>query len=187
MMKIANPHDRFFKDVFRRPEAARDFVRHYLPEDVAALVDIDSMVVCKDSFVDAGLREFFADLLYIADLITGGDAGIYLLFEHKSASERMVVFQLLRYMVRIWEQSLKQNEIPPLLPIIPIVVYHGKTGWKAKTTFRSFIEAPEAVESSEFRIRSLRSEEIPGRRNQRRSVAENIATADEAHIRQRFA
>jgi predicted transposase YdaD len=48
--EISNPHDRFFKDVLSRREAARDFVLYYLPADVAALLDVESLVVSKDSF-----------------------------------------------------------------------------------------------------------------------------------------
>jgi hypothetical protein len=28
-----HPHDSFFKELFSRPEAAEDFVRHYLPPE----------------------------------------------------------------------------------------------------------------------------------------------------------
>lgn len=54
MTEISNPHDRFFKDVLSRREAAQDFVLYYLPADVAALLDIESLVVSKDTFVDKG-------------------------------------------------------------------------------------------------------------------------------------
>lgn len=36
---LTNPHDRFFKDLFSRREAAQDFLRHYLPPEVSALLD----------------------------------------------------------------------------------------------------------------------------------------------------
>lgn len=32
--QIVNPHDRFFKQVLSRREAANDFLRHYLPAKV---------------------------------------------------------------------------------------------------------------------------------------------------------
>ena len=64
MTEISNPHDRFFKDVLSRREAARDFVLYYLPADLAALLDVESLVVSKDSFVDKDLREHFSDIIY---------------------------------------------------------------------------------------------------------------------------
>jgi len=48
MTEISNPHDRFFKDVLSRREAARDFVLYYLPADMAALLDVDSLEQFKE-------------------------------------------------------------------------------------------------------------------------------------------
>ncbi|MCP5019793.1 MAG: Rpn family recombination-promoting nuclease/putative transposase, partial [Ketobacter sp.] len=28
---LTNPHDKFFKNIFSRQDAARDFLQHYLP------------------------------------------------------------------------------------------------------------------------------------------------------------
>ncbi len=36
MADILSPHDRFFRDLFARPDAAREFVRHYIPSEVTA-------------------------------------------------------------------------------------------------------------------------------------------------------
>ena len=136
MTEISNPHDRFFKDVLSRREAARDFVLYYLPADLAALLDVESLVVSKDSFVDKDLREHFSDILYQVDLKQGDSAYIYLLFEHKSYSDPLIALHLLRYMLRIWEQGVKQGKARPFSPIIPIVVYHGKSKWKTSKRAR---------------------------------------------------
>ena len=45
---------------------------------------------------------------------------VYILFEHKSYADRLTSFQLLRYLVRIWERMLRQGE--PLAPVIPLVL-----------------------------------------------------------------
>lgn len=60
---LSNPHDRFFKDLFSRQEAARDFLQHYLPTDIVPLLDLDSLDIRKDSFIDPDLQEHFSDLL----------------------------------------------------------------------------------------------------------------------------
>jgi predicted transposase YdaD len=52
MVQLGNPHDRFFKEVFARPEVARDFLINYLPEPVAALIEPASLQLRKDSFID---------------------------------------------------------------------------------------------------------------------------------------
>jgi predicted transposase/invertase (TIGR01784 family) len=98
-----HPHDAFFKHLFTRPEAAEDFVRHYLPAEVTALLEPGSLTICKDSFVDEALVEHYSGLLYRVNLKTGDETYLYVLFEHKSAPEPRVALDLLRYLVRIWD------------------------------------------------------------------------------------
>jgi len=142
--EIVNIHDRFFKQVLSQQEAAGDFLRHYLPPEVVASFDLSSLEMSKDSFVDESLRTYFSDLLYKVKMQGEGDAYIYVLFEHKSYPEGLIAFHLLRYMVKVWEQSLKQRE--QLAPIVPVVVYHGRVKWKVGLNFACLFDVPEAFE-----------------------------------------
>lgn len=142
MTDLANPHDRFFKEVFSRPETAADFLANYLPPDVVAALEISEPELVKESFIDKDLQEHFSDLLYRVRLIGGDDAFAYLLFEHKSWSYELTAFQLLRYEVRIWEQKLREKS--KRLPlIIPIVLHHGRSRWQASLTFEWLIEGAD--------------------------------------------
>ncbi len=143
METIANPHDRFFKQLFSRQEAARDFMRYYLPAEVAESLDLDSLALRKDSFIDGDLQEHFSDLLYEVDLRSGGGAYIYVLFEHKSYPERLIAFHLLRYMVKAWEQALKERL--ELVPILPVVVYHGASPWRVSPYLSDLVKTPETL------------------------------------------
>lgn len=146
MADITNPHDRFFKEVLSREEAARDFILHYLPADIVALLDIDSLETRKDSFVDKDLKEHFSDLLCAVNLKGEGSAYVYMLFEHKSFSDPLISLHLLRYMVRIWEHALKQGEARPLPPIIPVVIYHGRVQWRVGLEFCNLFNLPGELE-----------------------------------------
>ncbi len=106
--KVANPHDRFFKEVFSRKNTAVDFLANHLPSEVLQTLDLGTMEIRKDSFIDEELRESFSDLLYEVKL-ADSRAYIYVLFEHKSFSDRFTAFQLLKYMIRIWELHLRQS------------------------------------------------------------------------------
>ena len=86
-----------FKLSFGQPEAAAELVRHYLPTEVVAHIDLTSLERRAGSFVDEELRGQQGDLLFRARLREGGEAQIYLLLEHKSYRDRLVAFQLLRY------------------------------------------------------------------------------------------
>jgi predicted transposase/invertase (TIGR01784 family) len=140
---LTNAHDLFFKDIFSRREAAQSFLQNYLPQEVAALLDLSTLEISKDSFIDTELQEHFSDLLYKVALHEGKETHIYVLFEHKSYSDNLIAFQLLRYMVRIWEQSLKQKQ--SLLPILPLVIYHGRSRWRIPLEFESLLEVPEVL------------------------------------------
>jgi len=145
MTEISNPHDKFFKEVFSRREVALDFLRNYLPNDVFSCLDEESIYLRKDSFVDKELGAYFSDLLYQASLKDGTDSYVYVLFEHKSYPEPMIAFHLLRYMVKIWEQDLKQGLSGSLSPIIPIVIYHGTARWNIDERLSSLLKCPEEL------------------------------------------
>ncbi len=145
MADIANPHDKFFKEVLSRQEVARDFILYYLPSDIVGLFDIESLEIRKDSFIDKELKEHFSDILYSVDTKGGGSSYVYVLFEHKSYPERLISLHLLRYMARIWEEAVKRGETRPLSPIIPVVVYHGRAKWKVGLEFQDLFDLPEAL------------------------------------------
>ena len=144
MSEIINPHDRFFKDLLARPAVAADFLAAYLPPEVAGALDLTAPELVKDSFVDAELRQHFSDLLYRVRLRRGADAYVYVLFEHKSAPDEWVAFQVLRYLVRIWEQVLRETG-GKLPPVVPLVLYHGPTRWHVARHFTALVEWGEAA------------------------------------------
>ena len=144
--ELRNPHDRFFKELWSRIAVGQDFLRAYLPADLTALLDLDTLELTKDSFADNSLRTHYSDLLYQVKRQDGGDGFVYLLLEHKRTPERLTAFQLLRYVVRIWERVLAQ--VPgkiSLPPIIPVVVYHGDTPWPHGQTLQAALTFPEAL------------------------------------------
>jgi predicted transposase YdaD len=68
---------------------------------------------------------------------------VYFLFEHKSQSDRLTAFQLLSYIVRIWEKRLRDGL--DLCPIIPLVVYHGERPWSAARGLQELLNAPSSL------------------------------------------
>ena len=137
--ELPNPHDRFFKEVFSRPEIAADFLANYLPGSVTGVLDLTNPELVKGSFVDAELRQHFSDLLYRVRLRAGPEAFVYLLFEHKSAPDDRVAFQLLRYLLRIWE-PIARRHMAKLPPIFPLVLYHGRSKWTIARNFGATID-----------------------------------------------
>lgn len=144
MPDLQNPHDHFFKALFSQREAAQDFLKNYLPADLIRLFDLTTLDIRKDSFVDPELQSHFSDILYKIACHDGLETYIYLLFEHKSYPDPQLAFQLLRYLVRIWEQDRQQQL--PLRPIVPLVLYHGHQTWTTPLDFRGLFDLPTALQ-----------------------------------------
>ncbi len=84
MAEINNPHDSFFKRLFGDLNTATDFIRNYLPPGVVAVLNLATLTLEKESFIDPRLRSHFSDLLFRVKLVTGSDLYIYLLVEQRT-------------------------------------------------------------------------------------------------------
>ncbi len=135
-------HDLFFKKVFSIRESTVDFVRHMLPIEMRESIDYSSIRFEKESHVDSDLSEYFSDTVYSCRF-QDADIKIALLFEHKSSPKGDLTFQLFRYMTNLWKNSERQNK--PRLPVIPIVVYHGKEHWNPGPLSSRFKNLPLSV------------------------------------------
>ncbi len=111
-------------------DIAIDFLKQFLPPEVSALIDYDSLVMQKDSFLDDKLREIFADSVIQCRMKDDSESVFYLsvLIEHKSYPDKNVAVQLLQYLVNAYQFQLKNEKA--LYPIIPLLFYHGKQTWE---------------------------------------------------------
>ena len=117
------PHDRWSREVFARPAAARALLGAFLPEAVRRLVDLEELTLESGTFVDEALGERRADLLFRV----GSRLRIYVLFEHKSAPDPWLPVQLLGYVARIHERARVEEGC--LRPVIPLVLHTGSRPW----------------------------------------------------------
>lgn len=146
--KLPTPHNNFFHYAFSHPAAARNLIELHLPADLVQILDLDSLELQKDSFIDDELRDSYSDMLYsirLSGRLSGQDGEpiegqVYLLLEHKSQSDPMTCFQMLRYIVRIWEQRLRKGQ--SLCPVFPLVIYHGQEAWSAPVGLEELIGGP---------------------------------------------
>ena len=139
MDDIATPHDTYFRESFSRREVASDFLRAQLPAGLLAEIDLDSLMIGKDSYVSRDLRASYSDLVYRVRQ-AGGELSIYLLFEHKSVPEYWTLLQLHRYIGAEGEQYRKQHpQARTLPPVYPMVIYHDKRAWKAPASFHDIV------------------------------------------------
>ena len=56
-------HDKFIRDLMSRKEVVQDFLRYYLDKELVKLLDLSTLEIKKDTFVDEELVEHFSDIL----------------------------------------------------------------------------------------------------------------------------
>jgi predicted transposase/invertase (TIGR01784 family) len=136
----STPHDALFKATFSQPEHAAGALRAVLPAALAARIDFATLATVPGSFIDEALAGRHTDLLFSARL-AGRRAFLYLLFEHQSDPPALMPYRLLTYMVRIWEDYVRNHPRATLLPaILPVVLHHGEGGWRAAVSFEELID-----------------------------------------------
>jgi predicted transposase/invertase (TIGR01784 family) len=140
MGNIANQHDKYFKELFSRKEEMIDFITHALPQ-IAEYLDINTLQLDTTQYIDKRLQIGYSDLVYNCIYKNKIKLKIALLFEHKSYIESFPILQLMGYMLKIWETNIKQEH--PLMPVIPIIFYHGKDEWKNKKIDEYFVGIDE--------------------------------------------
>ncbi|MBS4536666.1 Rpn family recombination-promoting nuclease/putative transposase [Clostridium sp. D2Q-14] len=136
--EIINKHDATFKEVFSQKRIAKDFIENNIPKEVLDIINMESLELQKDTFINEKLQENFSDLIYRVK-INNKDAYISFLLEHKSYKDKMVIFQIQKYILESWMTIIQKENKEELPIIIPLMIYHGKEKWNLKTDLRDMI------------------------------------------------
>ena len=147
---LNNPHDSFFRGVFALRQVSVPFFQHYLPTRVLKGLDLRTLRLSRESFIDERLREQRSDLLFSVASRSGQPTLLYLLLEHKSYQERWTAFQVLGYAMRALERHAGGSGLLP--PLLAVVLYHGETPWSAPTTVEALTETREELVGSGLRF-----------------------------------
>jgi len=142
---VKNPHDKLFRENYSDLDNARSLISNYMPEQVLKLMDLSTLEICKDSFIEEDLSDYYSDMLYRVKFRDGSVGSVYVLFEHKSYYDKYVHLQLLEYMIKIWRLHIKQNkeESSGLPIVIPLLICHGRREWPEDTVrFTSLLTGP---------------------------------------------
>ena len=141
---LINSHDKFFKELFSNREKVKEFVSKTLPAEITQKLNLESLEIDKTEYVSKNLKTSFSDIVYNCIYGKNTKIKISLLFEHKSYPETYPHFQLLGYMLNIWQTQLNQNQ--DLTPVIPIIFYHGERNWTQKPFAEYFENTDEVIQ-----------------------------------------
>jgi len=128
-------HDRVFRASMSDLRVAKDFMQHYLPDKIKQAVNLDTLALRKESYVDTELQSSIADVVYSVDFIKPKQVSgfIYVLAEHQSNAHRLMPFRIIKYTCRIIEQHLKQAKNAELPIVVPLVFYNGQNYYPYST------------------------------------------------------
>ncbi|MBF0369369.1 MAG: Rpn family recombination-promoting nuclease/putative transposase [Magnetococcales bacterium] len=142
MADITHPHDRFLKILLSNPMTAGTLLRERLPKEIAECLSLEPPSLVDGTFIDGEFRQHLTDRLFRVKTVAGGEAYVYALVEHKSHPDDWIAFQLLRYMVQIWERMGEETgRGGRLSPIVPLLVYHGRQAWQIPPLFSALVDA----------------------------------------------
>jgi len=136
--KTGSVHDSLFKQVFSHCHEVLHFIKGSFPESFTAKMNLQTLSLSNTSYITRGLQKYYSDVVYDCMYGQQNPIKIVFLFEHKTEVPEYPHLQLLQYMVNAWN-TLWQKQKQKLIPIIPVVVYHGLEKWEVKP-FHSFFE-----------------------------------------------
>jgi predicted transposase YdaD len=142
---LHQPHDKLVKSTFSDPDNARAFLQAHLPRKLTRRIDWSTLNLASGSFIDTEFAATSSDLLFTAQ-IDDRPAFLYILFEHQNQEDPLIALRLLTYMVRIWNDHLRNNPgAAKLPPILPLVLAQDNKPWKSSTRFADLIDIPAGV------------------------------------------
>ncbi len=125
MDDIATPHDTYFRESFSRREVALDFLRAQLPAGLLAEIELDSLMIAKDSYVSRELRPSFSvEILesvlryYVQGTGRLDEPEVRQLLQQTSTGDPIMQTFIDRYIEQGREQGRQQGEAALLLHLI---------------------------------------------------------------------
>jgi len=125
MRKIQNIHDKFLKQSFSDLRVAREFFENYLPDDIKKHMDLSSLKLENESFIDEKLSLTMSDMLF-STKIDGKIGYIYTLMEHWSTPDKKMPFRTMRYVLDAMDKHLTAHNTTTLPIVYPIILYQNK-------------------------------------------------------------
>lgn len=140
------PHDSLVKAALSRQENAIGALKAVLPAALLAQLDLTTLRLSQDGFVDEHLAKLFSDLVYEVEVAGRPGLVCFMLYEHQSTVDALLPVWLLVYMTKIWDTWLQDHPEASKIPaVIPVVLYHGAQPWTASTSLVDVLDLPEAA------------------------------------------
>ena len=130
-------HDSSFKLWFDHAEMVRDLLRGFVPEDVVEAFDFDTLEQLPAEYIGDDLRQSRGDMVWRVRFrgeATGEWLYLLVLLEFQSTVDRHMAARVLAYTAQTFIKLIRNEALPAdgrLPPVLPVVIYNGRTRWSA--------------------------------------------------------
>jgi predicted transposase/invertase (TIGR01784 family) len=143
--KKNTPHDALIKKVMENPVAAAEFLDEYLPAKFKAMIDLNTVRVEKESFVEKSLVKQLSDIVLSVQTKEGKKAFVYCLIEAQVNPDHWMALRLWKYTLLLCERHMQDKGKIPL--VCPLVIFHGTRKYDApKNLWQLFTDPVMAKE-----------------------------------------
>jgi len=140
------PHDELTKKALENPIAAIELLDEYMPAEFKAHIDLSTLKVKKESYVEDSLKKRLSDIVYSIKTKDDDQAFIYCLLEHQSSSDHWIALRLWQYSLLLCERHKKKKNKLPL--VLPMVLYNGQKKYTAPRNIWQLFDNPDLAKKA---------------------------------------
>ena len=148
-----NMHGSQFRAILEAPERAADFLHCHLPVGIVAQLADEPPELVDGALLDEDLCNQQADRLFRVWLRSG--KYIFVIVEHASKVDPEMASRLLHYRDPIWDREKTASDAKPgrRVPILALVLYHGKAPWTAPLSLPGMVSGNPAPHGARHGVR----------------------------------
>jgi predicted transposase YdaD len=120
---LGTPHDTLFHFTFQHSIHAAAWLQSVLPPELVAALRWHTLRALPERVHGRALRFHVTDAVFTIKFVAVRGRA-FLLLEHRSHADDALHGTVVRYSVHL-AHSLRRDRSTPLLPVIPVVLYHG--------------------------------------------------------------
>ncbi len=152
-------HDSSYKLFFDHTRMVRDLLHCFLPADLLTMLDFDRLERMSDQYVDDGLTQSRGDTAWrirFRGQDGEADSWLYLLvlLEFQSTVDSFMAARISAYSGQMYLKLIRNGDIAKgdrLPPVLPIVLYNGRSRWSAPEEMGSLV-APVGAHLAPFQL-----------------------------------
>ena len=129
-------HDAAYKHLFAQPRMVQDLLDGFAARSWSEALDLDSLTALPASYVGHDLRQRHGDLVWRVRFRDDRWLYLVLLLEFQSNVDRSMAVRMLTYTGLLHQRLIDEGvlrEHGALPPVLPIVIYNGRSSWTAPT------------------------------------------------------